>query len=198
MRKFFRTTTLAALALGATALTAQAQGTKQFGVLAGVDFASMTGDDLDGTSTRTGFIGGLYGSFGVSERFAVEVDALYASKGITDAFGSGSDVTWASDYIEVPILGKYSFQNDGGIYLLGGGAVGFNISCNLSDDTTEVSCEDFGGIEDNTTFGIVLGAGFQKGRFGIEGRYDFDMGEAYKDIDAKNTAIEVLARIAIK
>jgi len=197
MRKLFRTTTLAALALGATALTAQAQGAKQFGVLAGVDFASMTGDDLDGTSTRTGFIGGLYGSFGVSQRFAVEVDALYASKGMTDAFGSGSDVTWAADYIEVPILGKYSFQNDGGIYLLGGGAVGFNMSCQLSDSDEEVDCDDFG-LEDNTTFGIVLGAGFQKGRFGIEGRYDFDMGEAYKDVDAKNTAIEVMARIAIK
>ena len=49
-----------------------------------------------------------------------------------------------------------------------------------------------------TTFGGVLGLGFQKNRFGLEGRYDFDFGDAFDEIAAKNNQWAILARIMIK
>mgnify|MGYP003557664224 CR=1 FL=1 len=60
MRKLFRISTLAALVLGAAVVTAQAQE-KQFGLLAGANFATINGSDIsDGTGTRTGFAGGIF------------------------------------------------------------------------------------------------------------------------------------------
>ena len=198
MRKFIRISALSTLALALSTLTAQAQGAKQFGILAGVDFATMSGSDLDGAdlSSRTGFVGGLYFSLPVAARVAVEPEVLYAMKGtkIND-FG----VALNHDYLEIPVLIKYNFNNDGGPYLLAGPAVGFSLSCNEQeiDGSLSVSCSD-AGLESNTTFGGVVGLGFQKNRFGLEGRYDFDFGDAFKDTSAKNNAWEILARIMIK
>ena len=136
MSKFFRITTLAALALGATSLAAQAQGAKQFGVLAGADFASISGDDFDpiDPGTKTGFVGGLYYAFPVGSGVAIEPEVLYAMKGASfDAI----DVDLTNSYIEVPVLVKYTFNSAGGPYLLGGPAVGFSMSCNLTDGDTD-------------------------------------------------------------
>ncbi len=196
MRKFIRISSVAAVALAASALTAQAQE-KQVGILAGATFATMTGDDISNTSTVTSFAGGIYALFPSSERFGFEVDALYAGKGVSDADNSDNKIT--TGYIEIPVLARYGFTSvTDGIYLLGGGAVGFNISCNVSDSSGDVACSDTGFLETNTTFGVVVGAGFQKKRFGIEGRYDFDLGDTFKDFAAKNAVWEVMARIAIK
>lgn len=196
MRKFLRISTLAALALGATALTAQAQGAKQFGLLAGVGFANMSGDDLDGvsTSTRTGFVGGFYFALPIAARMAIEPEVLYSMKGTKfDDFNFDLN----NDYIEIPVLFKYNFNDAGGPYLLAGPAVGFSISCNETDGDTEISCSD-DGLSTTTTFGGVLGLGFQKNRFGLEGRYDFDFGDAFDEIAAKNNQWAILARIMIK
>ncbi len=192
MHKFFRISTLAALALGATALTAQAQGTKSYGLLAGVDFATITGDDFSDTGSLTGFIGGLYLGIPAGNSVVVEVNALYAGKGATD---DNSDAKISAGYIEIPVLVRYNFKPEGGIFLLAGPAVGFNISCKLSGGGgADADCSDVG-LEDNTTFGGVVGIGFQKGRFGLEGRYDFDFGDAFKDVAGKNSVIEVMARV---
>lgn len=201
MHKYFRIATLATLALGATALTAQAQGAKSFGVLAGVGFANMSGSDLDGTDagTKTGFVGGLYFSMPVGSSVAIEPEVLYAMKG---SHFNAFDIDFNNDYIEIPVLVKYSFNASGGPYLLAGPAVGFSISCSESDSTDQISCED-AGLSANTTFGGVVGIGFQKKRFGLEARYDFDFSDAIEasdgtSIDAKNNVWEILARIMIK
>ncbi len=107
-----------------------------------------------------------------------------------------SDLTLSNDYIEIPVLIKYNFNNDGGPYLLVGPSVGFSIACSLHDDSDSVDCSDF--TETNTTVGGVLGLGFQKNRFGLEGRYDFDFGDAFKDASGKNAAWMILARIMLK
>jgi len=202
MSKFFRITTLAALALGATSLAAQAQGAKQFGVLAGADFASISGDDFDviDPGTKTGFVGGLYYAFPVGSSVAIEPEVLYAMKG---ASFDAVDIDLSNSYIEIPVLVKYTFSANGGPYLLGGPAVGFSMSCNLSDGSDEADCEDDSGLKSLTTFGGVLGIGYQKNRFGLEARYDFDFNDAYEatdgtSISGKNSAWMILARILVK
>ena len=198
MRKSFRIFAVTAIALAATALTAQAQGAKQFGIVAGVDFANMSGSDLDGSnsSSKTGFVGGLYLSMPVAARVAIEPEVLYAMKG---AKFSDFDFSLSNSYIEIPVLIKYNFNNNGGPYLLAGPAVGFSISCdeNQISGSASASCSD-DGLSTQTTFGGVVGLGFQKNRLGLEGRYDFDFGDAFKEINAKNNAWEILARIMIK
>lgn len=194
MKTFFRVSTLASLALAATAWTAEAQNVKSFGIVAGVDFNSISGDDFDGTESRTGFIGGFYYTLPVGASTAIEPEVLYAQKGINDA---GTSLHLDNSYIQIPVLFRYNFNAEGGPYLLAGPAVGFSVSCNLKDDTDSASCDDVG-IEPETAFGGVLGLGFQKNRFGLEARYDFDFGDAYKDASGKNSTFEILARIMVK
>lgn len=195
MRNLSRISAMATLALALSALTAHAQGAKSFGIVAGVDFATMSGDDLDGADigSRTGFIGGAYFNMPVGSAISIEPEVLYVMKGLT----APGDVTYANDYIEIPVLVKYSFSSDGGLSIFAGPDVAFSISCNGSDTNTEISCDDLD-LQTETTFGGVVGAGFMRKRFGIEARYDFDFGDAWKDISAKNSAFEILARIMIK
>jgi len=205
MHKLFRISALAALALGATALTAQAQAKKTFGAVAGVDFANVTGTDVsDGTSTLTGFMGGLFFGIPAGTSLVIEPEVLYAMKGAKydniDYTG-----TYNLNYIEIPVLLKYNFKPEGGPYILAGPSVGFSISCNDTGTINETSttydetCESQGATA-NTTFGGILGLGFSKGHLGIEGRYDFDFGDALQltatgtNLKFKNNVWAILLR----
>jgi len=44
----------------------------------------------------------------------------------------------------------------------------------------------------------VLGLGFAHGPVGLEARYDFDFGSAFKDASIKNAAWEILLRYQFK
>lgn len=202
---------LVALALATTATVARAQG-KAAGLIAGVNFASLNGNDVaDGASARTGFIGGLFvnlpvGAPGVS----IEPELLYSMQGTTydNAVRTG---TLAVDYIKIPVLFKWSSNPGGkGVYLLGGPSIGFNVSCKNSGTAKATgsnydgTCEAEDNLKAGTTFSADVGIGYTTGRFGIEGRYSFDWGEAfeitgtmYQDgraLDEKNSVVSILLR----
>jgi hypothetical protein len=211
MRKFFRISALAALALGVTALTAEAQ--KTIGLVAGVGLSTMSGDfSSDGNSTRTGFTGGIVVGIPVgSGNIQIEPGLLYSSKGEkydnTDYTG-----TFAMDYIEVPVLFKWSSKPAGaGVYLMGGPAINFNVSCsdsgtdNFDDSSYDEKCSDYPEVNVPTVISGVVGIGYSTGRVGIEGRYDFDLGDAISvdytegsvssSVGAKNKVIQILVRL---
>jgi hypothetical protein len=207
MRKLFRISTLAALALGAAAVTAQAQE-KSFGLVAGANFATINGNDIsDGTGTRTGFVGGLFFAIPVGGgNWAIEPEVLYSMQGATydNEFFDG---TYAVDYVRIPVLVKWTANPGGkGFYVMLGPSVGINVTCNDSgtykptDSDYDGSCEDEDGIKAKTVFSGDLGAGYSFGQFGIEGRYGFDWGDAFEvadggeSIDAKNSVISVMLR----
>lgn len=192
MSKFFRVASLTTLAIVVATATASAQGTKKFGALAGVDFATMNGNDADGLGSHTGFVGGLYVTIPMKSSLALEAEVLYAGLG---ASVDNTDASISHNYIQIPVLLRYEFNAAGGPYLLIGPSVGFSVSCNLNaSGSASVSCSD-GGFETQSTFGGVFGIGFQKNRFGLEGRYAMDFGNAFKGVDANNSAWEILARI---
>jgi len=185
MRKLFRISALAALALGAMAMTAQAQG-KTMGLVAGVDFSTMTGDwSSEGNSSRTGFMGGFFVALPVGGgNIAIEPELLYSMKGekYDNTLYSGTE---KHDYIEIPVLFKWSAKPSGqGVYLLAGPAINFSVACEDSgtDKETNTSytekCSDYSEVSVKSPISGVLGLGFSNGRFGIEGRYDFDLTDA--------------------
>jgi len=212
MSRFFRAVSLAVLALGLTAMSAQAQK-KSMGIVAGVDFATITGSDISsGAGTRTGFQGGLFYAvpFG-SGGWAFEPELLYSMQGATydnTAFKG----TYAADYFKIPLLIKWSKNPGGkGVYLLAGPTIGFNVSCNDSGTDKETngsydgSCETEDNIKAKTTFSGDLGLGFSNGRFGLEGRYSFDWGDAFEiangvgagtSLNAKNSVWTIMLRFS--
>jgi hypothetical protein len=214
MRKFLRTSGLAAIALGAFALTAQAQA-KQVGLVAGVNFATLNGSDIsDGAGTRTGFIGGLFVAVPLGDgNWAIEPEVLYSMQG---ASYDNVDFTgdYKADYIKIPVLVKWSANPGGkGVYIFAGPSVGFNVSCNDSgtdnadNSTYDGTCEDEDNIKAKTTFSGDVGLGFSSGRVGLEGRYSFDWGDAFEitgtgspgldgtSLKAKNSVFSILVRL---
>jgi hypothetical protein len=184
MRKLIRISALAALALGVVA-TAQAQE-KKMGVVAGVDFSTMTGDWASpGNSSRTGFMGGLFYALPVGGgNIMIEPEILYSMKG-EKYDNSAFKGTESHDYIEIPVLFKWSSKPSGsGLYLMAGPAINFSVACKDSgtdkgsDTSYDEKCSDYSEVSVKSPISGVLGVGFSNGRFGIEGRYDFDLSDA--------------------
>src|SRR5512134_3546851 len=96
-----------------------------FGVKGGVSLSHVNADLFD-TDNRTGFVGGVYGTFDLSPMFGVQPELLYVRKGAelftTDVTIGG--ITFGSvgtrldvDYIEIPVLLRLSAPSPGPIDL---------------------------------------------------------------------------------
>jgi len=198
MSKFFRAASLVVLALGLTAMSAQAQQ-KTMGLIAGVDFSTLTGSDVNSdfgnVSSKTGFMGGLFVAVPLGNAgFAFEPELLYANKGGKYSFSTTSG-TLSLNYFSIPLMFRWNQKTTGGFYLLAGPQISFNVGChdNYTDSETSTSfsqsCSD-AGVSANTVVTGTFGAGFGKGKASLEGRYNWDWGNALK-IDATNTSLNV-------
>jgi hypothetical protein len=171
------------------------------GVKGGVNFATLNFDpdpevDFD---SRTGIVVGGFVTFPVGAHFAVQPEVLYSQKGAQSTF-LGADVKIKIDYVETPILLKYSTSGSGGtsFYVFGGPSLGFKVAAestaSFSGETEE---DDIS--EDIKSFdvGVVFGAGVQLGRFSVDGRYTLGFTNiSEEDVDemkATNRAVAILA-----
>lgn len=190
-----------AAALLATPLPAwgQDQGqaqSKTYGILGGVAFSTLTGNNVSNAASRTGFMGGLFLDVNINSSVAVEPEVLYSMKG---SDFTGTDTTVALNYIEVPILVKYSLHPASGMYLLAGPTVNFDTGSDVPSIPTTTGPAL--SLSPNLTFGGILGLGYSFGHVGIEGRYDFDFSDAlavdpFTNLDAKNRVWAVLLRFS--
>ena len=91
MKKLFTIT----MALVAFTISAQ---NITFGAKAGLNFASMAGDDADGLDGRTSFHLGVTAEIEMSDTFSIQPELLYSGQGYT----IDGDVTGKVDYINLP------------------------------------------------------------------------------------------------
>ena len=198
MRTWFRRcSTLAGLALIALALSAtsaSAQRKADVGFLGGASFTTLMGlDDSVSTQSSTGFAGGVFVGIPVAKSLLIEPELLYVNKG---AGSEDSDLTLNLNYIEIPVLLRYEFKEDGGPFAYIGPYVGFVAECSTSVDTLSFKCAD-DNIETSTDFGGTIGVGFRKDAWGFDIRYDYGFTDAIKDEKGKNSALMVLLRVAV-
>lgn len=160
----------------------------QFGIKAGVNFASLSGDDVD-TDSRTGFHAGGLVEIPFSERFSVQPEIMYSQQGAQGQvlFGEG---TLKLDYIQVPVLAKIYLVD--GLNLQIGPQVGFRMKENFELDTGDNEFEGDLGIEDNDIdFGLAGGVEYKfNNGFFIQARYNYTFTEALPDSDVKNSVIQ--------
>jgi len=194
---FRRSSILAGLAfsaLVASATTAAAQEKVGAGFLGGASFSTLRDvDTAVEVRSTTGFGGGFYVAVPVAKSLIVEPELIYVNKG---AGIESADVTLNLNYIEIPVLLRYQFTEDGGPFAYVGPYVGLNVKCNTSVDTVGVACKDQS-VEANTTFGGTVGVGFQRGVWGFDIRYDYGFTDAIKDEKGKNSTLMVLLRAAL-
>jgi hypothetical protein len=187
MKKILMLAAIAVLSL----TTAQAQGVS-FGAKAGVNFASLTGDDADmlDLKGRTSFHIGAVANIGISELFAVQPEVVYSAQGFTIE-EMGVEGTGKLDYINIPVLADFTIAE--GFSLQGGPQIGINIT-----DEFEAEGETETLDAESTDFGAAIGAQYRSplGLF-VQARYTIGLSNVAADdeddIDLKNGVISISA-----
>ncbi len=162
MMVVFAVAILLAAPMGTSAQTAA-------GFRAGLRNAGL--ETSQGTGTLTEPVYGAYMGFGLSDRLALQFEAVYGVRGAT-GLGLGTDsldpdapgVELQMQYVEVPILLRAGFP---GSRLLGsffaGPYVSFLAGCEVTVGGTTTSCDDDAATQRfdprTTDFGLVAGAG---------------------------------------
>ncbi len=78
----------------------------QFGVKAGANFSTFTGDNVEGAKTLTGFNGGVYAKLPVTHTISVQPELVYSGQG-AKADESGISLSEHANYFNIPVLLKY-------------------------------------------------------------------------------------------
>ena len=151
----------------------------KFGAKAGVNFASLGGDDSDGLDGRTSFHVGAVAEIGISEKFAVQPELVYSSQGF-----SVDDENLKLDYINLPILAKFFVAE--GFSIEVGPQVGFLISADAEG-------EDVKDLFKSTDFSGALGLGYKlESGLNFAARYNLGLGNVVDgDGDLKNNVIQL-------
>jgi hypothetical protein len=187
-----------------------------YGVLVGVNIANFHGSDVSGTDSRTGFIGGVTGTFRLSHVFGIQPELLFEQKGAAadfvgvDETGNlvGVDGTFKLNYLEIPVLARVEFTPESGAvrpFLLAGPSVAVRIGCSLAGSAQGVSasvgCNDVLGDEavSSVDFGAAVGGGLDilMGTWDLSlgVRYDHGLESVLDGSNMKNKAISVLAGV---
>ena len=145
MKKLFTIT----MALVAFSVSAQ---NITFGAKAGLNFASMTGDDADGLDGRTSIHLGVTAEIEMSDSFSIQPELLYSGQGYT----ADGDVTGKVDYINLPVMAKFYVAD--GFSVEAGPQIGFLASAKADVDGESTDIKD---LLKSTDFALNLGAGYK-------------------------------------
>jgi hypothetical protein len=110
-----------------------------YGAKAGLNGAWIT---ASGSDPRFDFVGGVFATIPLSDRFSIQPEVLYTRKGGKDSqlipyIELNLTADFRFEYIEVPLLLRYSFGTDAQLspYLYAGPSIGLNLSSNVRLET---------------------------------------------------------------
>ena len=155
----------------------------------GLNIASLT--KADDSDPRFGLVAGAEFMYQASDMLGVSFGALYSMQGCK-ATEDNVDCTLKLDYINVPVLAN--------VYVAPGFAVklglqpAFCINNKIKGKSGGSSVEIDGdklSLDENTfDLSMPIGLSYEFSNFVIEGRYNFGLTKAYKDVDSKNSVFQ--------
>jgi len=193
----------AAVAVFASAAPAAAQDMPmRLGVIGGVNFADVSGDDAGDTDMRTSFDVGVLAQFPLGMVLTFQPELHYSSKGAKteEDFGTGPvEVEYKLTYLDIPLLLRAGLPLAEGldVDVLVGPYIGVGLGCDVSlDDGDDEEC----GVDPETDYGLEVGLGFSwgmgMGDLMIDGRYQWGFSDVFEDADVQNRNIQVLVGFA--
>lgn len=163
-----------------------------FGVKGGVNFATVTGDDIDSPESRTSFHVGVVGELPISEMFSLQAEVLYSGQGFeTDIEGEdNSKVEYQLDYINVPVLAKIYVLK--GLSIEAGPQFSFKVNEEVDSDPNNNPGDTNVDIAEDFDFSVAAGLTFQT-EMGIfaTGRYNMGITDIVEDLDVKNSVFQI-------
>jgi hypothetical protein len=163
------------------------------GVKAGVTLGDIPNgaqaleDALVDSSQRIGFAAGAFIMIRSQSGFALQPEFLYTQKGVKfgDTGGSSANVTVKTDFLDVPVLARYTFGKGLRGYLFGGPSFDFKLSAKTkAGGLIGGTEEDIGDNVKSFEFAVVVGAGIELGPILVEARWS----EGLTNLDAAPTA----------
>ena len=168
------------------------QGLIGKGIKAGLNFATIGGDDTGEVDTRIAFAVGGFLVYGMGS-MSVQMEGFLSQKGYLIPTPESGDITAAYTYLEVPVSLRFDIATGGQMtpYLFGGGALAVLVTAEASLAGESVDIEDTSPID----AGVVVGAGLQMpagaGQFIGEVRYTYGL----LTIDASDNEFEAYNRV---
>lgn len=168
-----------------------AQHVPKFGLKAGANFANWSSDNDDVEyDLRTGFhVGGL-AHIHLAPEWALQPELQYSQQGTKTDLGNLGEFTWKVDYINIPVMVQYMFNN--GFRLEAGPQLGFLLSAKQEDDNDhEVDIDDeFKKIDVALGFGVNY---LTYSGFGIGARYNLGLTDINEERtnEIKNRVLQV-------
>ncbi|ASW73665.1 opacity protein [Chryseobacterium piperi] len=175
------------LLLGLAVVVSSLTFAQTFGVKAGLNISSISGDD---TKSKAGFYGGLLMNVPVASSFSIQPEVLYNGMG-AKADGN-NDLKINLSYISVPVMFQYNATPE--FYLEAGPQFSFLIDSKFKNNSASADAKDFiKGFD----FGIGLGAGyFFTKNIGVNARYVAGVTDISKKVngiqpDGKNNVFQI-------
>jgi hypothetical protein len=165
------------LIAGVSFATAHAQ--IQFGVKAGANLSTFTGNDATGAKSMAGFNGGIFANIPIAKSFSFAPELIYSMKGAKYDSTSGYSPAYSvhANYLDIPLLFKY--KHSSGFNVETGPQVGFLLSAKAKADGMSVDDKSF---FNSTEFAWDFGIGYDLSSVpvGIEFRYDLGLSNIEK------------------
>lgn len=160
----------------------KAQIKPEFGIRAGVNFASWAGAPVLGDiSPRVGLLVGVYGRIPIpGSSFSIQPEVLYTQKGIRI-----NNFEVHLNYIQIPVFARVDFANQTLLspHLILGPYLTFKLN-NVENPS----------IYNNVLYGLAVGAGVDINRISIGIRYSHDIKNFHQGtVEGKNYAISIVA-----
>ncbi len=162
----------AMLAVAAILMTGRASAQHvNIGVKAGANFYNVNTDGGAEYDTKTGFHAGLLGHVHLAPQLALQPEVVYSSQGANYIIG-GVKTKLNLDYINVPVLFQYMFDN--GFRLQAGPQVGFLVNAKSETAGVDTDVKD---AYNTIDFGLGAGAGYVHvpSGFGVDLRYNLGL-----------------------
>jgi len=137
-----------------------------------------------GTSYRTGFAAGGFLMLRWKSGVAIQPEFLYTQKGVKATVSEVTGVVHVkTDFIDVPVLARYTFGKGVRGYVFGGPSFDFRVSAKIKATVLGSSEEeDISSSVKSFEFALVVGGGVEFGPILVEGRWS----EGLTNIDAEN------------
>lgn len=159
------------------------------GAKIGLNFASLSGSDDTGFEGRTGFLIGYYLAFEIAPNLAVQTELLYSQKGAKGDYYNNLDVKFTMNYLEIPILLRYTFSapDGAGPFLVFGPSLALNNKGEVSytNSLDETIWKDMSN-QKTVDIGLVMGGGISVNsgsrKIFLDARYTYGLSNVFDDV----------------
>lgn len=193
MKKLFALLLVIGLTASAGVDTLKAQSPINFGLRAGLNFANFNDLEGDKPDSRTGIMVGGYLNFKVPmSPVSIQPEVLYTQKGAEEG-----GATIELDYLEIPVLAKFSFAPGPATpHVYVGPYVGFVLNSEISGGGGSVEIDNA-----QTDFGGIVGAGLDINlgvtELNAGARYGFGLSDAFDGGQGKNGVFSIVVGVAL-